>query len=72
MERRLAATGSLLATVEELRGEGRTLVPLEVKRPNAVEEAVAERESLDPEAAGEYFETRKSRGLLQRLRFWKR
>ena len=72
VERRLKASGSLVKTVEQLCGDGRTLVPLEVEAPNAVEEAVADREALDPESAGEYFETRKSRGLLQRLRFWRR
>ena len=72
IDRRLKATGSLVRTIEALRGHGRTLVPLKVEKPNAVEEAIAEREALDPESAGEYFETRKSRGLLQRLRFWRR
>lgn len=72
VERRLASTGSLVADIEELRGDGRTLVTLEIKEPNALEGAIAERESLDPESAGEYFATDKRRGLLQRLRFWKR
>ena len=66
------ATGSLVRTIAAFRGDGRTLVPLKVEEPNAVEAAIAEREALDPESAGEYFETNKSRGLLQRLRFWKR
>ncbi len=72
VERRLKSTDSLIETIDKLRGEGRTLVPLEIETPNPVEKAVADREALDPESAGEYFETNKSRGLLQRLRFWKR
>ena len=72
VERRLATTGSLVRTIEAFRGAGRTLVPLRVEEPNAVEDALAESEALDPESAGEYFETSKSRGLLQRLQFWKR
>ena len=72
VEKRLTATGSLVRTIEAFRGQGRTLVPLKVEQPNAVEEAIAEREALDPESAGEYFEMKKSRGLLQRLRFWRR
>ena len=72
IERRLEATGSLLRTIEAFRGEGRTLVPLKVEQPNAVEEAIAEQEMLDPESAGEYLKAAKNRGLLRRLRFWKR
>ena len=72
VDRRLKATGSLVRTIEAFRGHGRTLVPLKVEKPNALEEAIAERQALDPESAGEYFEMSKSRGLLQRLRFWTR
>ena len=65
---RFAATGSLVRTVEELRGSGRTLVPLAIEEPNALETAVAEGEVLDPEGAGEYFEPQARGGLLGRLR----
>jgi phosphatidylserine/phosphatidylglycerophosphate/cardiolipin synthase-like enzyme len=68
---RFSATGSLVRTIEELRGSGRTLVPLKIEEPNALEAAIAEREALDPEAAGEYFEPQVRGGLLGRLRFWK-
>ena len=68
VEARFAATGSLCRTVEELRGSGRTLVPLAVEEPNALEAAIAEGEALDPEGAGEYFDARASGGLLGRLR----
>ena len=65
---RLQATGSLVRTIEELCGSGRTLVPLKIEEPNAVEAAIAEREALDPERPGEYFEPIARRGLLRRLR----
>ena len=65
---RLGESGSLVQTIEELRGSGRTLVPLEIEEPNAIEAAIAEREALDPEGPGEYFEPLASRGLLSRLR----
>ncbi|WP_294009732.1 phospholipase D-like domain-containing protein [Sphingomonas sp.] len=65
---RFEATGSLVATIEELRGRGRTLVPLHIEEPNALEAAIAEREALDPERPGEYFEPTARRGLLRRLR----
>lgn len=68
VERRLAATGSLVRTIEELRGSGRTLVPLAIEEPNPVEAAVAETEVLDPERAGEYFEPWAGARLVGRLR----
>ncbi|HUE79283.1 MAG TPA: phospholipase D-like domain-containing protein [Sphingomicrobium sp.] len=68
VERQFAASGSLVETIEQLRGTGRTLVPLEVEEPNALESAIAERQTLDPEAAGEYFEPKARTGLLRRLR----
>jgi phosphatidylserine/phosphatidylglycerophosphate/cardiolipin synthase-like enzyme len=72
VEKRFAATGSLVRTVEELRGSGRSLVPLAIEEPNAVETVVAEGEVLDPEGAGEYFEPHARGGLLGRLRVWER
>ena len=68
VEARFTATGSLVGTVEALRGSGRTLMPLEIEDPNTVETAVAEAEALDPEGAGEYFEPQARGGLLRRLR----
>ncbi len=68
VERSLAASGSLISTIEGLRGSGRTLDPLEVKEPNTVEAAVAKGEALDPEGAGEYFNPAVRGGLLGRLR----
>jgi phospholipase D1/2 len=68
VEARFEATGSLIRTVEELRGGGRSLVPLAIEEPNAAETAIAEGEMLDPEGAGEYFEPQARGGLLGRLR----
>ena len=68
VEARLKASGSLCRTVEELRGSGRTLVPLAIEEPNALETAVAATEALDPEASGEYFQPQARAGLLGRLR----
>ncbi len=71
VEARFAASGSLIRAVEELRGSGRTLMPLEIEEPNALETAIAEGEALDPEASGEYFEPQARGGLLGRLRRWR-
>ena len=66
---RMEAKGSLIQVIEELRGHGRTLVPLHIEEPNAAEAAIAESEALDPERPGEYFEPIARYGLLRRLRF---
>jgi phosphatidylserine/phosphatidylglycerophosphate/cardiolipin synthase-like enzyme len=66
--KRLAASGSLLGTVEALRGSGRTLVPLEIEEPNALEAALAERELLDPQSAGGPSEPKPRVGLLGGIR----
>jgi phosphatidylserine/phosphatidylglycerophosphate/cardiolipin synthase-like enzyme len=61
-------SGSLIATIEKLRGPGRSLRPYEVPDLNAVEAWLAEHEALDPEAPGEMFEAMTRRGLFRRLR----
>ena len=68
---RVESTGSLLRTIEELRGHGRTLVPLHIEEPNELETAIAESQALDPERPGEYFEPIARGGLLRRLSFRK-
>lgn len=65
---KIAETGSLVATVEALRGTGRTLVPLEPEEPNALEATIAKTEILDPESSGENAETEARPGLLAGLR----
>ena len=72
VQSRFTATGSLVRTIDQLRGQGRTLVPLEIEEPNAVEAAIAEGEALDPEGAGEYFQPAVRGGLMTRLRHWGR
>lgn len=65
----LARTGSLIATIDELRAPGRTLVDYEVPDLDAVKTWLADNKVLDPEGPGEMFEAvSKRRGLLARLR----
>ncbi len=64
----LTETGSLIATIEKLRGTGRTLVPYELPDPSAVEKWLADHEVLDPEGPDEMFEAPGARGLFRRLR----
>jgi phospholipase D1/2 len=65
-------TGSLIATIEKLRGKGRTLVPFDPDEPKAVEKAIAKSELFDPEAPDEMFEPRARPGLLSRLKTGRR
>lgn len=60
-----AATGSLIATIEELRGSGRTLRPFEPEDYNGLLERVAKSEAADPESAEEAFEPMASHKLLR-------
>ena len=61
-------TGSLIATIERLRGEGRTLLPFRPPEFSAPLKAVAKSEILDPESADEEFEPRARHRLLQGFR----
>ncbi len=63
----IARTGSLIATIEELRGTGKTLHPYEVPDLSSVEEWLADNEVLDPEGPEEMFESLSKRGLFRRL-----
>ncbi|MDP1026584.1 phospholipase D-like domain-containing protein [Sphingomonas sp. KR1UV-12] len=63
----VARTGSLIATIEELRGSGKTLRPYEVPDLSAVEAWLADNEVLDPEGPEEMFEPLSKRGLFRRL-----
>lgn len=67
----LAESGSLIATIEALRGPARTLRDYMVPDLNAVETWIAETEVLDPEDPDDLFEPTASgllRGLSRRLR----
>ncbi len=63
----IAAEG-LIATIERLRGDGRSLIPYEVDDLSSVEKWLADNEVLDPEGPAEMFEAFEKRGLLRRLR----
>jgi phosphatidylserine/phosphatidylglycerophosphate/cardiolipin synthase-like enzyme len=64
---RMAETGSLIATVESLRGPGHSLIPYEVPELDGLEEWLADNEILDPEGPAEMFAPLARRGLLRRL-----
>lgn len=65
VEAALADTGSMIATIEQLRGAGKTLVPFEPSELNKVEKVLADNELLDPENAGGFFEPLSKRGLFR-------
>lgn len=60
--------GSLIAAVEALRGEGRSLRPYEIPDLQEVETWLADNQVLDPEGPGEIFEATAKGGLLRGLR----
>jgi len=64
----IAARGSIIATIEALRGDGRSLRPYQVPDLNAIETWLADNEVLDPESPSEMFEATSKRGLFRRLR----
>ena len=65
----LARTGSLIETVERLRGKGRSLRPYQVEDLDGVKAWLADNKILDPEGPGEMFEPLSRRKpLLKRLR----
>jgi len=66
---KLAETGSLIETIEQLRSQGRSLRVYEVPEIDAVREWLADNKVLDPEGPGEMFEALSQRKpLLGRLR----
>jgi len=66
--RGFAETGGLIATIERMRGPGRSLKAYEPPELGAVEKALADGEALDPETPDEMFEPLTKRGLFRRLR----
>jgi phosphatidylserine/phosphatidylglycerophosphate/cardiolipin synthase-like enzyme len=62
------ARGSMIATIEALRGKGRSLRPYEIPDLTAVEDWLADNEVLDPESPSEMFEATADKGLFRRLR----
>ncbi|WP_157098809.1 phospholipase D-like domain-containing protein [Novosphingobium rosa] len=69
IEAMIERTGSLIETVETLRGEGRSLRPYEVPDLDEVRIWLADNKILDPEGPGEMFEALSQRKpLLGRLK----
>ena len=62
------ASGSLIATVEKLRGKGKTLRPYEIDDLSAVETYLADNQVLDPEGPEPMFEPFANHRLFRRLR----
>ena len=60
---RFDATGSLIATIEALRGSGRSLELLDLTKPGPFDEFIAENELLDPTSPDDMFESLTERGL---------
>lgn len=67
--RHLEKTRSLIATIEALRGPGRTLVPYVLPELSEAEEWLADNEILDPEGPDMIFEALSQRGLFRGWRF---
>lgn len=59
---------SLIAAIESLRGDGRTLVPYEIPELSGIEEWLADNEILDPNGPDEIFEPPAQRGLFAKWR----
>jgi phospholipase D1/2 len=57
VEAELTSTGSLIATIENLRGDGRTLAPFKPPEWDALRKAVVKSEALDPEHPDELLDT---------------
>lgn len=59
----MAGTGSLIATIEQLRGDGRSLKPFNPPEFGDVEAKIAESQIFDPESAGDDHEPLSRPGL---------
>lgn len=62
----LDRSGSMIATIEALSGEGRGLRPLDVAEPGDAESFIADNELLDPETPDGFFEPIARRSLFRR------
>ncbi|HWV60341.1 MAG TPA: phospholipase D-like domain-containing protein [Sphingopyxis sp.] len=61
--RRFDEAGSLIATIEALRGDGRSLELLDLTKPGPFDEFIADNELLDPTSPDDMFESLTERGL---------
>ncbi|WP_206366308.1 phospholipase D-like domain-containing protein [Sphingomonas flavalba] len=68
----LNETGSLIATIEALRGSGRSLVPYTLPELSGTETWLADNEILDPEGPDAMFEPLSRRGLFKGWRLPRR
>jgi len=66
---RIDAEGSMIAAIEGLRGEGRSLVPYRIPDLSGVEKWLADNEVLDPENPDEMFEVTSKSGLFRKRWF---
>jgi hypothetical protein len=57
--------GALIGAIEQLRGKGKTLDPLDIEDPGEVDKFIASNELLDPESPEEMFEPLHKRGLAR-------
>lgn len=67
VSREIDERGSLIATIDALRGRGRTLRPYAIPNLSEVEAWLADNEILDPERPSEMFEATTKRGLFRRI-----
>ena len=69
----LTQSGSLIAAIESLRRNGRTLTPYVLPELGETEKWLADNEILDPEGPDQMFESLTKRGLFKHWRtIWKR
>jgi phosphatidylserine/phosphatidylglycerophosphate/cardiolipin synthase-like enzyme len=68
VEQHFAQSGSIVKTIEALRGQGKTLELLDLEKPTTFEKMIAENELLDPEHANGFLEPLSERGLRKRWR----
>lgn len=64
----LASHGSMIATIDALRGRGKTLELLSLEQPEGVDKLIADNELLDPESPDGFFEVTTKRSLWQNWR----
>ena len=68
VERAFRRTGSLVKTIDALKGKGRTVRLLRFKKPKGAAKYIADAELLDPESPDMGFEELTRRTLLSRVR----
>jgi phosphatidylserine/phosphatidylglycerophosphate/cardiolipin synthase-like enzyme len=64
----MAATGSLIATIDRLSRPGKTLELLDLQKPGPLDKFIADNELLDPEHPDDFLEPLSERGLKKTWR----